>query len=76
MFYGADKLKTKYIPAHLLGNMWAQVWTNIYDLVVPYKTTKLFNITANLQANNYTVLKIFKEAEKFFTSIGYKLISK
>jgi peptidyl-dipeptidase A len=69
-YYGADKLKTKYIPAHLLGNMWAQVWTNIYDLVVPYKNTKLFNITANLQANNYTVVKIFKEAEKFFTSIG------
>ena len=24
------------IPAELLGNMWAQEWTNIYDLVEPY----------------------------------------
>ena len=24
------------IPAELLGNMWAQEWNNIYDLVVPY----------------------------------------
>ena len=24
------------IPAHLLGNMWAQEWGNIYDLVEPY----------------------------------------
>ena len=24
------------IPAHLLGNMWAQDWNNIYDLLEPY----------------------------------------
>ena len=24
------------IPAHILGNMWAQSWVNIYDLVVPF----------------------------------------
>lgn len=24
------------IPAHLLGNMWAQDWTNLYPLVEPY----------------------------------------
>ena len=27
--------KDKPIPAHLFGNMWAQDWTNIYDLVAP-----------------------------------------
>jgi peptidyl-dipeptidase A len=25
------------IPADLLGNMWAQDWSNVYDLVEPYK---------------------------------------
>src|ERR1700722_7643581 len=43
--YVRMKLREKYadkmphdgtIPAHLLGNMWAQSWGNIYDLVVPY----------------------------------------
>ena len=24
------------VPAHLFGNMWAQQWENIYDLVVPF----------------------------------------
>ena len=24
------------MPAHLLGNMWAQSWGNIADLVKPY----------------------------------------
>ena len=36
--YGADKVPDgKPIPAHLLGNMWAQQWNNIYDdLLKPY----------------------------------------
>ena len=28
--------KDGLIPAHLLGNMWAQQWSNIYPLVEPY----------------------------------------
>ena len=36
--YGKDKVPAgKPIPAHLLGNMWAQEWGNIYPLVEPYK---------------------------------------
>ena len=42
--YVRFRLRKKYkslikdgpIPAHLLGNMWAQSWVNIYDLVVPF----------------------------------------
>ena len=42
--YVRFKLRKRYpsmeekgpIPAHLLGNMWAQSWVNIYDLVVPF----------------------------------------
>ena len=34
--YGADAdRKDGLIPAHLLGNMWAQEWGNIYDVVAP-----------------------------------------
>ena len=36
--YGKDKVDPKgLIPAHLLGNMWAQEWANVYPLVEPYK---------------------------------------
>ena len=70
IFYGSDKIKSKFIPAHLLGNMWSKVWTNIYDIVVPFKSVRLFNITANMQASNYSAFKMFKDAEKFYTSIG------
>ena len=35
--YGDDVVPREgLIPAHLLGNMWAQQWSNIYPLVEPY----------------------------------------
>jgi peptidyl-dipeptidase A len=38
--YGPDVVPEKGpIPAHLLGNMWAQSWENIYPLVAPPKET-------------------------------------
>ena len=33
--YGDDVPENGPIPAHLLGNIWAQDWTNIYPLVAP-----------------------------------------
>jgi peptidyl-dipeptidase A len=36
------------IPAHLLGNMWAQEWTNILDLMTPYPDRKSVDITNTL----------------------------
>ncbi|CAF0741045.1 unnamed protein product [Brachionus calyciflorus] len=67
-------LNPKLIPAHLLGNMWAQSWENIYELVTPYPDVRAFNLSQNLLEQNYTVEKMFKLSEEFFTSIGlYKM---
>ncbi|CAF1562218.1 unnamed protein product, partial [Rotaria sp. Silwood1] len=33
------------IPAHILGNMWAQTWHDRLDDVTPYPDTPLVNIT-------------------------------
>jgi peptidyl-dipeptidase A len=41
--------KTGPIPAHLLGNMWAQDWSNIYPLVEPYKDVASLDVTSALQ---------------------------
>jgi peptidyl-dipeptidase A len=72
-FYG-DKYPAnhnpKLIPAHLLGNMWAQTWDNIYDMVKPYPNVKDFNLTSILIEKNFTPIKMFKKSEEFFTSIG------
>jgi peptidyl-dipeptidase A len=56
------------IPAHLLGNMWAQNWRNIFDIVKPYMETP--DVTGEMMKQGYTPTKIFQVAEEFFTSLG------
>ncbi|CAF3630704.1 unnamed protein product [Adineta steineri] len=58
------------IPAHLLGNMWAQQWQNRLDDLMPYPGTPLVNITRILYKKKYTIEKMYKTAENFFTSIN------
>lgn len=58
------------IPAHLLGNMWAQSWTNIYDRVKPFDTDNLGKVTENMIAKGYSVMQMFEEADEFFKGMG------
>ncbi|CAF0880032.1 unnamed protein product [Adineta steineri] len=58
------------IPAHLLGNMWAQQWQNRLDDLMPYPDVPLVNITRILYKKKYTIEKMYKTAENFFTSIN------
>ena len=59
------------IPAHLLGNMWAQNWSNIYDIVAPEQADPGYDLTGLLTQHNYNELEMVKRAEKFFTSMGF-----
>ena len=70
--YGEDKVpQDKPIPAHLLGNMWAQTWGNIYDVVAPANADPGYDVTELLAKHNYDELKMVRGAEKFFTSMGF-----
>lgn len=71
--YGdAVQPKTGPIRADLLGNMWAQEWGNIYDVVAPKGTGDLgYDIGALLKAKNYDHLKMVKTGEGFFSSLGF-----
>lgn len=69
-YYGDEVVGMKTIDAHLLGNMWAQQWQNIYDIVVPYPDVEVGDVTNEMLKQNYTVLRMFETAERFFTSIG------
>lgn len=69
--YGADKVPAgKPIPAHLLGNMWAQEWNNIYPLVEPYAGQANLDVSAALQKQRYDAKRMVQLGEKFFTSLG------
>ena len=59
------------IRADLLGNMWAQTWGNINDLVEPEGAAPAYDLTERLVANDYTPIKIFETGEDFFSSLGF-----
>lgn len=63
--------KTGPIPAHLLGNMWAQQWGNVYDLVAPNDADPGYDVTELLEQKGYDEQKMVKQAESFFTSLGF-----
>ncbi|KAG8447001.1 hypothetical protein GDO86_014445 [Hymenochirus boettgeri] len=69
--YGASKINLNGpIPAHLLGNMWAQSWSNIYDLVVPYPNAAQVDATPAMIAKKWTPKMMFEESDRFFISLG------
>ncbi|MDX3882829.1 MAG: M2 family metallopeptidase [Sphingomonas sp.] len=80
--YTRTKLNEKYgdgvqprtgpIRADLLGNMWAQEWGNIYDVVAPAGAGDLgYDTTDLLKAKGYDALKMVKGGENFFSSLGF-----
>ncbi len=58
------------IPAHLLGNMWAQEWANVYPLVEPYPGRSSLNVDAGLRRRKWDAVRMVKAGEAFFTSLG------
>lgn len=70
--YSEAKNPEGYLPAHLLGNMWAQEWTAIYPLVEPFPGQTELDVTKALQKKNYDAVKLTKLGENFFTSLGLK----
>ncbi len=68
--YGKERVPDgRPIPAHLLGNMWAQEWGNIFPLVAPAARASL-DVEAALKAKGYDPLRMVKVGESFFTSLG------
>ena len=69
--YGKDKVADKApIPAHLFGNMWAQEWQNIYDLVEPYKGEAPLDVTRKIKQKKLDEKAMVKIGESFFVSLG------
>jgi peptidyl-dipeptidase A len=70
--YGAEKVPSgQPIPAHLLGNMWSQSWAEVYSLLEPYKGVNDLNVTAALKNQKYDEIKVTRQAESFYTSLGF-----
>jgi peptidyl-dipeptidase A len=69
--YGKDLVPDgKPIPAHLLGNIWAQEWEDLYPLLEPYPGAGSIDLTAALKRQRYDAVKMVKRAEAFYVSLG------
>jgi len=73
VFYG-DKIVPPQglIPAHILGNMWAQDWSNIYDIVGPGESGAGYDLTAILNDEQFEPVGMVETGEVFFTSLGFE----
>jgi peptidyl-dipeptidase A len=70
--YGKDVVsEDKPIPAHLLGNMWAQQWGNIYPILAPTNADRGYDLTQILKARNTDAKQMVRYGESFFTSLGF-----
>jgi peptidyl-dipeptidase A len=79
------KLREKYgdvvpehgpIPAHLLGNIWAQDWSNVYPLVSPKDADAGYSLTDILKKRNMPPLEMVRTGERFYTSLGFAPLPK
>ncbi len=69
--YGQDKVpQDGPIPAHLLGNMWAQEWAFIYDIMEPHPGASDLDVDGALQTKNYSPQEMVRSAENFYVSLG------
>ena len=59
------------IPAHVLGNMWAQDWRNVYEQVAPATGGRPYDLTQILQDEGIDAREMVRIGERFFTSLGF-----
>ena len=69
--YGDAVPATGPIPAQMLGNIWAQDWSNVYPLVAPANADPGYSLTGLLTAHKLTAVDMAHTAEGFFTSLGF-----
>lgn len=78
--YVGNKLKQRFgdkidlsdglLPAHVLGNMWAQSWGNIAEFVRPFPNVSKVDVNKAFREQGYTVLDLFKKSDEFYQSLG------
>lgn len=59
------------IRADLLGNPWAQEWSNIFPLVAPAAADPGYNLTEILKQKKIDELQMVRYGENFFKSLGF-----
>src|SRR5216684_2914828 len=75
--YGKDVVPpNEPIPAHLLGNIWAQEWNNVYPLMDSPKPAQSYDLTKILREQTTDARGMVGYGEAFFTSLGFAPLPK
>lgn len=79
--YARGRLQRKYgservpdgapVPAHIFGNLWAQQWNFIYDLLEPYPGASDLDVSSALKKQGYDPVRMTRSAEAFYQSLGF-----
>jgi peptidyl-dipeptidase A len=73
--YGAERVPAEGpIPAHLLGDMWAQNWGDIYPILSPPGDGARFDLTGALVDRKTSPEEMVRYAERFFVSLGLETL--
>jgi peptidyl-dipeptidase A len=64
------------IPAHLMGNIWAQDWSNINPIVAPANADAGYSLTEILKARKLSAVDMVRTGERFYTSLGFDPLPK
>ena len=65
------------LPVHMLGNMWGQSWSNIYDLVYTEElNSNSVDVTKIIEDKGMNEIEMVEYAEDFFISIGFEPLPK
>src|SRR5436190_9942913 len=64
------------IPAHLLGNPWAQTWGNIFPLLGLPEKSRGYDLSELLQAKKLDAQGMVKYGENFYKSLGFEALPK
>jgi peptidyl-dipeptidase A len=83
--YVRMKLRARYgdlvpesgpLPAYLLGNIWAQDWSNIFDVVSTSSASTGYSLTAILKQRRASPTEMVRTGERFYTSLGFQPLPK
>ena len=64
------------LPAYLLGNIWAQDWSNIFDVVSTSSASTGYSLTAILKQRRASPTEMVRTGERFYTSLGLQPLPK
>jgi peptidyl-dipeptidase A len=74
--YGDAVPATGPLPAHLLGNIWAQDWSNVFEFVAPPNASPGYSLNDILKRRKATPMDMMKMGERFYTSLGFAPLPK